>query len=99
VPLGRVAGIRVGMHWSVLVLVILIGWLLGAQVLPAMTPGQPTVAYWAVAVPYAAAYRSPRSRCGPSAGSPSSAASRRPPGLTRWPSLSSSPWILLYPQP
>jgi len=56
VPLGRVAGIRIGMHWSVLVMVILIGWLLGAQVLPAMTPHQPAVAYWAVAVPYAAAF-------------------------------------------
>ena len=55
-PLGRVAGIRVGMHWSVLVIVILIGWLLGAQVLPALTPHQPTAAYWAVAVPCAAAF-------------------------------------------
>jgi len=25
VPLGRVAGIRIGMHWSVLVVIILIG--------------------------------------------------------------------------
>ncbi len=30
VPLGLVAVIRIGMHWSVLVMVILIGWLLGA---------------------------------------------------------------------
>jgi len=30
VPLGRAAGIRVGMHWSVLVMVLLIGWLLDA---------------------------------------------------------------------
>ena len=56
VPLGRVAGIRVGMHWSVLVMVIMIAWLLGGQVLPLMTPHQPTVAYWAVAVPCAAAF-------------------------------------------
>jgi Zn-dependent protease len=56
VPLGRVAGIRVGTHWSVLVIVVLIGWVLGAQVLPAMAPGQPTVAYWAVAVPCAVAF-------------------------------------------
>jgi Zn-dependent protease len=55
-PLGRVAGIRVGAHWSVLVIVVLIGWLLGAQVLPAMTPHEPAVAYWAVAVPGAVAY-------------------------------------------
>ena len=56
VPLGRVAGIRVGMHWSVLVMVILFGWLLGAQELPAMTPHQPTAAYWAAAVPCAAVF-------------------------------------------
>lgn len=56
VPLGRVAGIRVGMHWSVLVMVILIGWVLGTQVLPAMTPHQPAAAYWAVAVPCAAMF-------------------------------------------
>jgi len=42
VPPGRVAGIRVGMHRSVLVIVLLIGWLLGARVLPAMTQHQPT---------------------------------------------------------
>jgi Zn-dependent protease len=56
VPLGRVAGIRVGLHWSVLVMVILIGWILRAQVLPAMTPHQSAAAYWAVAVPCAALY-------------------------------------------
>jgi Zn-dependent protease len=55
-PLGRVAGIRVGMHWSVLVMVVLIGWVLRAQILPAMTPHQPAVAYWAVAVLCAAAF-------------------------------------------
>ena len=56
VPLGRAAGIRVGVHWSVLVIVLLIGWLLSAQILPAMTPHQPTAAYWAAAVPCAAAF-------------------------------------------
>ena len=56
VPLGRVAGIPVGMHWSVLVMVIMIGWLLGGQVLPETTPGQPAAAYWAVAVPCAVAF-------------------------------------------
>ena len=39
VPLGRVAGIPVGMHWSVLVIVVMIGWLLGVQILPGTTPG------------------------------------------------------------
>jgi len=56
VPLGRVAGIQVGAHWSVLVMVILIGWLLGGQVLPETTPGQPAAAYWAVAVPCAVTF-------------------------------------------
>ena len=46
----------VGVHWSVLVMVILIGWLLGGQVLPEMTPGESAVTYWAVAVPCAAAF-------------------------------------------
>jgi Zn-dependent protease len=35
----------------VLVIVALIGWILGASVLPGLVPGQPAVAYWAVAVP------------------------------------------------
>ena len=56
VPLGRVAGIPVGMHWSVLVMVTMIGWLLGGQVLPKTIPGQPAAAYWAVAVPCAVAF-------------------------------------------
>ena len=38
VPLGRVVGIRVGMHWSVLVMVVMIGWLRGGQVLPEDDP-------------------------------------------------------------
>jgi hypothetical protein len=36
-----VADIQVGMDWSVLVMVILIGWLLGGQVLQEMAPDQP----------------------------------------------------------
>jgi len=56
VPLGRVAGIRIGAHWSVLVMVVLIGWLLGAQVLPGLAPEELAVAYWAVAVPGAVAF-------------------------------------------
>jgi hypothetical protein len=38
VPLGRVAGIRIGAHCGNLVMVVLIGWLLGAQ-LPPIMPG------------------------------------------------------------
>jgi Zn-dependent protease len=55
VPLGRVAGIRVGMHWSVLVMVALFGWVLGTEVLPEMTPHEPAAVYWAAAVPGAIA--------------------------------------------
>ena len=55
-PLGRVAGIRIGAHWSALVMVVLIGWLLGAQVLPGLAPHEPAVAYWAVAVPGAVTF-------------------------------------------
>ena len=51
IRLGRIAGVPVGVHWSVLVIVALIGGILGASVLPAMVPHQPAVAYWAVAVP------------------------------------------------
>ena len=49
--LGRIAGVPVGAHWSVLVIVALIGGILGASVLPDMVPHQPVVAYWAVAIP------------------------------------------------
>jgi Zn-dependent protease len=49
--LGRIAGIPVGIHWSVVVIVALIAWLLGAQVMPAMVPGTPALAYWLTAVP------------------------------------------------
>jgi Zn-dependent protease len=55
-PLGRVAGIRIGAHWSALVMVVLIGWLLGAQVLPGLAPHEPAAAYWAVAVPGAVTF-------------------------------------------
>ena len=55
-PLGRVAGIRIGGHWSVLAMVVLIGWLLGAQVLPGLVPHQSAAVYWAVAVPGAVAF-------------------------------------------
>ena len=42
--LGRIAGIPVGVHWSVLVVVALIGWILGSSVLPGTVPGQSAVA-------------------------------------------------------
>jgi Zn-dependent protease len=51
VRLGRVAGIPVGIHWSVIVIVGLIAAILGGSVLPQMAPGEATAAYWAVAIP------------------------------------------------
>jgi len=49
VQLGRVAGIPIGMHWSVLVIALLLAQGLAISVLPAGAPGQPTAVYWAVA--------------------------------------------------
>ncbi|HUJ07027.1 MAG TPA: site-2 protease family protein [Streptosporangiaceae bacterium] len=48
--LGTVAGIPLGMNWSVVVIVAIIADILGAGVLPAAVPHQPTALYWAVAV-------------------------------------------------
>lgn len=43
--LGRVAGVPVGVHWSVLVIGLLIGASLGGVVLPAAVPGLPAALY------------------------------------------------------
>lgn len=48
--LGRVAGIPVGSHWSVLVIMLLLVQILALTVLPAWAPEEPAVLYWAVAV-------------------------------------------------
>ncbi|HET9168249.1 MAG TPA: site-2 protease family protein [Actinospica sp.] len=50
VPLGRVAGISVRAHWSALIMVVLFGWVLGVQVLPAVVPHASAAAYTAAAV-------------------------------------------------
>src|ERR1019366_7725721 len=49
VGLGRVAGIPVGVHWTVAVILVIIAEILGASVLPAALPRQPAVVYWAAA--------------------------------------------------
>lgn len=49
-PLGRYAGVAVGAHWSVAIVLALISWLLGESVLPASAPGQPALWYWVTAV-------------------------------------------------
>ncbi|PZF91622.1 site-2 protease family protein [Micromonospora deserti] len=43
--LGRIAGVPVGVNWSVLVIFVLIAWLLSANQFPRTYPGQPVVAY------------------------------------------------------
>lgn len=47
IRLGRVAGIPVGVHWSVLVIAWLLGWSMASSFLPGEAPGQPPLAYWA----------------------------------------------------
>lgn len=49
-PLGRVAGVPIGAHWSVAVTVALLAWLLVASVLPVEAPGTPAVTAWVIAV-------------------------------------------------
>jgi Zn-dependent protease len=48
-PLGRVAGIAVGAHWSVAVILAIVAELLAVTVLPGAFPNQNAALYWAVA--------------------------------------------------
>lgn len=48
VRLGRLAGIPIGMNWSVLVIVWLLAWSLAAQYLPTARPGYSSGEYWMV---------------------------------------------------
>jgi len=48
--LGRIAGVRVGVHWSVLVIVVLVAVGLARGRLPAAHPGHSAWAYWASGV-------------------------------------------------
>ncbi|MQA07239.1 MAG: peptidase [Pseudonocardiaceae bacterium] len=50
VPLGRFAGIPVGAHWSVLVVIGLISYLLASVVLPVNASGIPATWYWLTGV-------------------------------------------------
>ncbi|MFI1169359.1 site-2 protease family protein [Streptomyces sp. NPDC020801] len=47
--LGRIAGVRVGLHWSVLVIIALVTLMLARGRFPYAHPGQSVVAYWALA--------------------------------------------------
>jgi Zn-dependent protease len=50
IRLGRVGGIPVGMHWSVLVMLGLIAYILAVNVLPTVIPHEGAVVYWTVGV-------------------------------------------------
>jgi Zn-dependent protease/CBS domain-containing protein len=48
--LGRIAGIHVGLNWSLLVVAALIAWSIATGILPAAAPGHTTAAYWTAGV-------------------------------------------------
>src|SRR3982075_2192964 len=48
--LGRIAGIHVGLNWSLLVIGALIAWSLATGILPSAAPGQTASAYWTAGV-------------------------------------------------
>src|SRR5438876_2458428 len=54
--LGRIAGIHVGLNWSLLVVAGLIAWSLAAGLLPAASPGQTSGAYWTAGIVSAFVY-------------------------------------------
>lgn len=56
VPLGGVAGIRVGANWTVAVILVLIAWLLARSVLPGAVAHLSVVAYWTVGCAAAALF-------------------------------------------
>ena len=54
--LGRIAGIHVGLNWSLLVIAALIAWSLATGILPSAAPGQTSSAYWTAGVVSAFVY-------------------------------------------
>jgi Zn-dependent protease/CBS domain-containing protein len=54
--LGRIAGIHIGLNWSLLVIAALIAWSLASGILPLSAPGQTSGAYWAAGVVAALVY-------------------------------------------
>ena len=50
IRVGRIAGIEVGLHWSLAIVFVLIVWTLAGQILPSVVPGQQQSAYWLVSV-------------------------------------------------
>jgi Zn-dependent protease/CBS domain-containing protein len=54
--LGRIAGIHVGLNWSLLVVAALIAWSIATGILPAAAPGQTSAAYWTAGIVSAFVY-------------------------------------------
>ena len=54
--LGRIAGIHVGLNWSLLVIAALIAWSLAVGLLPSAAPGQTSGAYWTAGIVSAFVY-------------------------------------------
>src|SRR2546425_725521 len=48
--LGRIAGIRVGLNWSLLVVIALIAWTLATGSFPSTAPGLAPATYWVAGV-------------------------------------------------
>jgi Zn-dependent protease len=53
---GRIAGIPVGAHWSVLLMMLLVSQTLASTALPGLAPGYSSAAYWTTAVVAAVAF-------------------------------------------
>jgi Zn-dependent protease len=47
--IGRIAGIRVGVNWTVALIAMLLAWALATQLLPTTTPDRPVAEYWVAA--------------------------------------------------
>jgi Zn-dependent protease len=56
VRLGRIAGIPIGVHWSVLVITVLLAQGLAVAILPASAPDRPATLYWLTAFVAAALF-------------------------------------------
>lgn len=48
--IGRIAGIRIGANWTVLVIAALIAWVLATRLLPGAVPDRPPAEYWSVGI-------------------------------------------------